>query len=187
MIGRGSRATVTVAVAISALLLLSGCGRDPAALHGSDKVGVTVLSAGDHVEMPPIAGTSLDGAPVSVPELAGKVVVLNSGASWCGPCKEEATTLAAAAKHFTTSDVAFVGIDVTDEAAAAKEFTAKYGIEYPSIVDSDGKILASLPGVPPQALPNTLILDRQGKLAVRIIGAVPTDTFDSLVQAVVDQ
>lgn len=182
---RGSRAFI--ALGATALLLVSGCGRDPAALQGSDKVGVTVIPAGEHVEMPPISGTALDGTSVSVPELAGKVVVLNSWASWCGPCKEETPTLVAASKKFNDQDVAFVGLDVTDEPAAAKEFVSTNGVQYPSIVDADGKLLATLPGVPPQALPNTLILDRDGKLAVRIIGAVPTDTFESLVQAVVDQ
>jgi peroxiredoxin len=93
----------------------------------------------------------------------------------------------AASKKFDPADVAFVGIDVTDEAAAAKEFVVKYGAQYPSIVDADGALLATLPGVPPQAVPNTLILDREGKLAVRIIGAVPVDTFEALVQDVVDQ
>lgn len=176
-----------VAVGASTILLLAGCGRDPAALHGSDQVGVTVIPAGEHVEMPAITGTSLDGASVSVSELAGKVVVLNSWASWCGPCKEETPTLVAASKKFAGNDVAFVGLDVTDETAAAQEFVTTFGVEYPSIVDEEGKLLATLPGVPPQALPNTLILDREGKLAVRIIGAVPADTFDSLVQAVVDE
>lgn len=181
------RRAALAAVSVTALLLLTGCGRDPAALQGSDEVGVTVIPSGEHVEMPPISGTSLDGEAVSVPELAGKVVVLNSWASWCGPCTEETPTLVSAAEKFDEADVAFIGLDVTDETAAAQEFVAKFDIPYPSIVDSDGKLLASLPGVPPQALPNTLILDREGRLAVRIIGAVPTDTFESLVQAVVDR
>jgi len=178
---------VILAASACALLLLAGCGRDPAVLHGSDQVGVTVIPAGEHVEMPPISGTSLDGDSVSIPELAGKVVVLNSWASWCGPCKEETPTLVAASKKFSADDVAFVGLDVTDETAAAKEFVAKYGVTYASIVDADGKALATLPGVPPQALPNTVILDREGKLAVRIIGAVPPERFDALVQGVIDQ
>jgi thiol-disulfide isomerase/thioredoxin len=182
-----SKRLAFVAVGALGLMLLAGCGRDPAALQGSDQVGVTVIPAGEHVEMPPISGTSLDGTPVSVPELAGKVVVLNSWASWCGPCQEETPTLVASAKSFADHDVAFVGLNVTDETAAAQEFVSKYAVKYPSIADSDGKILATLPGVPPKALPNTLILDREGKLAVRIIGPVPADTFDSLVQAVVDQ
>lgn len=181
------RHAACASVMLSALVMVTGCGRDPAALQGSDEVGVTVIPAGEHVEMPPISGTSLDGAAVSVKELAGKVVVLNSWASWCGPCQEETPALVAASKSLPATDVAFVGLNVTDETAAAEEFVAKFDVPYPSIVDSDGKLLASLPGVPPQALPNTLILDREGKLAVRIIGAIPADSFESLVQAVVDQ
>jgi len=59
---------------------------------------------------------------------------------------------------------------------------AKDGIAYPSLVDETGELLASLPGVPPKAVPSTLILDAQGRIAVRVIGEVPADRLAGLIE-----
>lgn len=164
-----------------AALALTGCGRDPAALHGSDRVGVTVLPADQRVAMPEVSGTTLDGKSLSLAQLRGTPVVLNAWASWCEPCRAELPLLAKAAKQHAGT-VEFLGIDVTDESAAAKELMAKTGITYPSLVDQSGAILASLPGVPPKAVPSTLILDSQGRIAVRVIGDIPADQLDDLIE-----
>lgn len=172
-------ALAAVTVLIGALAL-TGCGRDPAALHGSDQVGVTVLPVDQRVPMPEVAGTTIDGEQMTLSQLRGMPVVLNAWASWCEPCRAELPLLAEAARKYD-GKVRFLGIDVTDESAAAKELVAKTGITYPSLVDTDGAILASLPGVPPKAVPSTLILDSQGRIAVRVIGDIAADEIDDLI------
>jgi peroxiredoxin len=62
---------------------------------------------------------------------------------------------------------------VSDQADAAGEFIDEMGMRFPTIVDREGAILATIPGVPPKSLPSTVILDREGRIASRIIG--PTD------------
>lgn len=174
-----------VAVGAAALMLLAGCGRDPVALRGSDEVGVTILQPDDRVELEAITGVALDGDPLSLVDYRGKVVVLNAWASWCEPCKQETPALVRSAGRFSSNDVAFVGLDAFDSKDAADRFITEYGMAYPSLFDPDGEILGSLPGVPPKAVPSTLILDREGRIAVRIIGPVPAG-LDALIASVVD-
>lgn len=171
-------------VALSAVLLLSACGRDPLGVRVSEEVGVTAYAASDRVDLPPIAGQTLGGDQLSLADLRGHVVVLNSWASWCLPCNDEAAALAVASTKFQADGVKFVGLDVTDQDSSAREYTSTYGIKYPSILDPKGTKLALIPSVPPGALPSTLIIDRQGRIAVRFIGAVKEPGFSEQVKAV---
>lgn len=172
---------ILVAAACAAVLL-AGCGRDPVATVVSEKVGVTEFSSFERVAAPPISGTTLGGRQLALADLRGKVVVLNNWASWCLPCNDEAATLVAAAHRYKAQGVEFVGLDVSDQDASAREFTSTYRVPYPSIVDATGAKLGTLPGVPPQALPSTLIIDRDGNVAVRIIGAVKEPVFSQLIE-----
>lgn len=167
----------------AALVLLVGCGRDPVALRGSDEVGVTILQPSDRVDLEPITGETLDGGTLSLDDYRGKVVVLNAWASWCEPCKVETPALVRSASRFAADDVAFVGLDVFDARDKALDFEREYGVTYPSLFDPDGDLLGSVPGIPPKAVPSTLILDRDGRIAVRIIGPVPIG-LDALIASV---
>ena len=170
--------------AVLATLALTSCGRDPVGTRVSQTVGVTQFSTFDRVTAPDISGTTLDGAPLTLQSKRGNVVVLNNWASWCLPCNDEAATLVAASNKFEGKGVEFIGIDVSDQDASAQEFVDTYKIPYPSIVDRSGKLLNSLPGVPPEALPSTLIIDRDGNIAVRIVGSVKEPKFSELISEV---
>jgi len=171
-------------VAVFATLALAGCGRDPVGSRVSPTVGVTEFSTFDRVTAPDLGGTTLDGEQLTLQSQRGKVVVLNNWASWCLPCNDEAPMLVTASKKFSGQGVEFIGLDVSDQNASAQEFVGTYKIPYPSIVDKSGKLLNSLPGVPPEALPSTLIIDRDGNIAVRIVGSVKEPKFSELITAV---
>ena len=176
---------VALVAAVCAVILLAGCGRDPVALRGSDEVGVTILKPADRVELNTEPGQTLTGETLSPAEYRGKVVVLNAWASWCEPCKQETPDLVKSASRFSSEDVAFIGIDAFDSKDKALEFVNQYGMTYPSLFDPDGELLGSVPGIPPKAVPSTLILDREGRIAVRIIGPVPIG-LDALIASVLD-
>jgi thiol-disulfide isomerase/thioredoxin len=159
-------------VALSALtalssLTLTGCGRDVPATVGSESI-----ASADRGDPLSISGTTLDGAPLSLADLRGKVVVVNDWASWCGPCRDETPSIVHLADDVNPADVAVVGINVSDDATAARAFVTEFSMPYPSIVDADGSLLQTIPGVPPSALPSTVVLDRQGRVAARYIGPV---------------
>lgn len=168
------RAVVVIALAV-ALLTVSGCGRAPVA-----EVGVTRIASSDREAMPLIAGTTVDGQPLSLADDRGRVIVLNNWASWCAPCREEIPVLVQAAQEHGDA-VAFVGLNVSDEPKAARDFAAQTGMSYPSIVDADGALLASIPGVPAKALPSTVVVDSQGRIAARVIGKVDATELNSIL------
>lgn len=120
-----------------------------------------------------MSGRTLDGARLSTADLKARLLVVNVWASWCGPCEEEAPTLAAVDAEFRVRGVRFVGINVRVDLASAREFNARFSIRYPSIVDKDGSIAAQLrPWLPLQAIPGTLVIDRDGRVAASVIGKV---------------
>ena len=180
--------------AASVLLVATGCSTsgadEPTRSSGQQGyVGVdgnvTVIAPADRVAVPTLSGDSLDGRPLSTADYAGKVVVVNVWGSWCNPCRKEAPELQAASEK--TRDVAqFIGITVKDPGTAKPQaFVRNNGITYPSIFNPTGdKLLAFASTLPPKAIPSTLVVDRQGRLAARILGPISERTLVTIVDDV---
>jgi thiol-disulfide isomerase/thioredoxin len=112
--------------------------------------------------------------------LRGKVVVLNFWASWCYPCKQEAPTLAAAAKRYA-GRVVVLGVDVNDFTGDARKFAHRYGLDYP-IVHDNHNVTSPTYGL--TGLPETFFIDRTGKVVVHVAGQVnATEVQDGVQQA----
>jgi thiol-disulfide isomerase/thioredoxin len=169
------------AAAVLSYGLLVGCAAthravSPAAASAAaaaEVVGVTTYASGTRQAAPALTGTTLDGTSLSLSAAGrGKVVVLNVWASWCGPCREESPMLAGAARSFAAKPVQFVGIDEQDRQAAARAFAASTGMSYPHLVDESGGLLRKLKMLPQMGIPSTLVLDRSGRIAARVIGPI---------------
>ena len=178
---RGGAGALAAALALALLVLVSGCGRDPVL-----GVGTTRLAVEDREPAPAIAGTTLEGGRLDLADLAGRVVVLNNWASWCAPCRAEVPVLVDAARQ-RGGEVAFVGLNVSDEQAAAQAFVTETGMDYPSIVDPNGALLATIPGVPAKSLPSTIVIDPQGRVAARVIGEVTAEGLASILDEITVQ
>lgn len=174
------RAAAVAGLVLVASLLTPACGRDapPQSL-----VGATSIAVPERVAAPPLSGATLEGGTLDLASLRGKVVVLNAWASWCGPCADEAPQLEAFSGSADPASIAVVGLNVSDRPGDARDFAATHGLAYPSIVDSDGALLATIPGVPPAALPSTVIIDEQGRIAASVIGPTSSDQLRTLVAA----
>ena len=80
----------------------------------------------------------------------------------------------------------FVGINTKDGAAAARAHEKRFGVTYPSIDDDGGRVLLDLRGtLPPSAIPSTLVLDREGRVAARILGKADRTVLQGVVDDVV--
>jgi thiol-disulfide isomerase/thioredoxin len=130
---------------------------------------------------PRARGTTLDGKPFDLADLRGKVVVVNFWASWCAPCRGEALALEQVYREHRAKGVEFAGVDIKDDREPAKAFVRKFKVGYPSVVDQDGQVTLAFRDVPPNAVPSTLILDRQGRIAASVIGATTYDRLTALL------
>jgi cytochrome c biogenesis protein CcmG/thiol:disulfide interchange protein DsbE len=120
---------------------------------------------------------------LALASLRGKPVVLNFWASWCVPCKGEATMLEGAWRQYRKQGVVFLGVDYHDVTGDARTFLSHHGVTYPTVQDGSGRIADSY-GV--SAVPETYFIDRRGRLVgEHIIGTVVNqkDAFHRGVQA----
>lgn len=118
---------------------------------------------------PDFSLTLLDGSQLTLSDLRGQVVVLNFWASWCAPCRREASALQSVWESYQGRGVTFVGVTYHDARDASLAFIDEYGITYPNGVDQRGQISGAY-GV--TAVPETYIIDREGRLAWSQIGEV---------------
>jgi thiol-disulfide isomerase/thioredoxin len=149
---------------------------------------LTRLPPDQRKELPAVSGPALgSNKTISTQDYRGKVVVINVWGSWCPPCRKEAPDLQAASVE--TKNVAqFVGITSKDyDPAPAEAFVRGFKITYPSIYDPSGKVLLAFSGeLPPSAIPSTMIIDRQGRLAVRVLSEVSEITLVDMINDVAD-
>lgn len=148
----------------------------------------TIVAEGDRVPAPALAGTTLDGKPFALADHVGEVVVLNVWASWCAPCRAEADDLQAVSEELADAGVQFVGLNTRDSAAPANAFVERFGLSYPSVVDTDGSLqLLFHDTLPPAAIPSTVVIDRQGRVAARAIGEVDRSRLLGLIEPLLDE
>jgi len=181
-------AALALAVAVvSGCSSASGAGSSDTRYVAGD--GSTILlSAAERSAAPDVAGTTLEGKPWSLADFRGKVVVVNVWASWCAPCRAEAADLETVFEEYSSKGVTFVGLNTRDSAANALAFTRKLGVGYPSVRDEDGRLqLAFRDTLPPQAIPSTLIIDRQGRIAARALGPVDKSRLRGLIDPLLAQ
>jgi thiol-disulfide isomerase/thioredoxin len=171
--------------ALAGAALLVGCSNATGGTGDtgfvSEATGITAIAAASRSAAPSIAGTTLDGKQLSLADYRGQVVVVNVWGSWCTPCRVEGPALEETYQKYQAKGVKFLGINTRDDNAAAQAFVASDGITYPSLQDPDETLVLQFKSIlPPTTIPSSAIIDRNGKVAVRILGAV---TEPQLVQA----
>ncbi|GAA1525687.1 TlpA disulfide reductase family protein [Actinomadura kijaniata] len=183
-----ARASVGVAALVGVLSGCAGNGASGDAAGGTRFVAgdgsTTQIAAAERKPAPVASGATLDGKQVSLADLRGKVVVVNFWASWCAPCRGEAPSLEQVYTENKGRGVEFLGVNFKDSAENAKAFERKFKVTYPSFHDADGRIGLGFREVPPNAIPSTLVLDKQGRIAVRILGATTYSKLNPLVAKV---
>ncbi|MFF8260084.1 TlpA family protein disulfide reductase [Streptomyces virginiae] len=192
----GGRALLLTAVTLTGALALTACGGSDSGKptgSGGNYVtgakGVSTAAKGERTEAPKLDGETVDGKTLDTTALKGKVVVLNVWGSWCPPCRAEAPSFAKVSKELTDAgkDVVFVGVNVRDNSKQnAASFEETFGITYPSLYDPDGKLLLRFPkgSLNPNAIPSTLVLDREGKIAARTLAPLGEEQLRSMIDAV---
>jgi cytochrome c biogenesis protein CcmG/thiol:disulfide interchange protein DsbE len=140
---------------------------------GSHNVAAQVRK-GETPAAPDFTLPRLDGGgKLSLAELGGKPLVINFWASWCGPCRDEAPLLQAAAREYH-GQLVVLGVDYQDFTGDARKFVRKFDLTYPIVRDGDGSLLARW-GV--TGAPESFFVDRAGKVVAHVAGAVDKETL----------
>ncbi|GAB3490748.1 TlpA family protein disulfide reductase [Nocardiopsis coralliicola] len=197
MPSRPDRAPLRVralAAAAATAALLAGCATDPAETENSGEDeqfisgdgSATVFEPGDRLSAADVSGETLEGDEIALADYRGEVLVLNLWASWCGPCRSETPVLNEVAAEYADRGVEFLGVNIKDDATAARAFERKQEVEYPSLYDQPGAVpQAFRDTIPPQAIPTTLVIDPDGGIAARVLGETNYDQLSGLVEDVV--
>ena len=176
-------------LAVVAVLAVAGCS----SLEGAGDKGyvsgdgsVRVLDVAERGEPITLSGEDLDGRPLDLADFRGRPTVVNVWGAWCAECNEEAPDLVAADKQLGDS-AHFVGINIRDGSQAqAQGYVRTFGLEFPSFWAPDGKALLEFQGtLTPNAVPATVVLDADGRVAATILGVLPsTQTLVDVVKEV---
>ena len=189
------RALLAGAAGMGSALLLAACGTDTSDRYVSGDSGyvsgsgvATEIAPEDRGEPLEIVGTTYDGEEFASADVRGEVLVVNVWYASCPPCRKEAPDLQAIHEDYANQGVILIGVNVRDAEGPARAFEETYSITYSSMPDPDAEIMYSLRGqVAPNAVPSTLVLDREGRVAARVSGAADPSVLRAMIDRVLDE
>ena len=148
-------------LALTALLALGLTNRSsPTGRSGATRI---------HKPAPPINISLYNGGGISPERYAGKPVVVNFWASWCGPCRQEAPLFERLWREYGERGVVFIGVNIQDAHADARAYLSEFGITYSNGYDEGGRISVDYGVI---GIPVTFFINREGIVERRWVGAV---------------
>ncbi|MCU0506449.1 MAG: TlpA family protein disulfide reductase [Chloroflexi bacterium] len=123
--------------------------------------------------------TTLDGDPIGLADLRGRVVWVDFWASWCPPCRAETPALRDLYERHRADGLEMIGVSVQESSAEdIRRYVAAYGIRYPIVADLTGAIFRDWQVY---GLPTQFLLDREGVIRAVVQGPVDAETAENLV------
>lgn len=186
--------------ALAATLMLAGmatgCTADPlAAQYGAGDGKNYIAGSGVVTEVAqaergePVDFESVDenGDSINADQYRGEVLVVNFWYAACPPCRVEAPDLESVYTDFKPDNVAFMGVNTHDSAKTTLSFMDNLGVSYPSAIDiNTGAVQLAFAGnMAPNSTPSTMIVDRQGRVAARILGQIDPGILSTLIRETV--
>jgi thiol-disulfide isomerase/thioredoxin len=140
---------------------------------------VPVIAVAKRREAATMTVTTLRGEPWRLVDKRGRVVVINYFASWCGPCRAEAPDLVTLHKQFAGQSVEFVGVSYNENPAPVAGFVREFGVKFPVAALAIVPRFTSDRGM---AVPTTVLVDKQGRIAAHIGGRVDKTSLETAIE-----
>lgn len=163
-----------VLIIIAALIAL---GLGMTARHLFPPIEKNLVSALPEFNLP-----DLSGQQHNISEWRGKVLVINFWATWCPPCRKEIPDFIALQEQYAAQGLQFIGIAIEDRAVVA-EYLAASKINYPILLGGEnGLTLAHQLGNNVDAVPYTLVVDKQGQIIYRHPGEFSKEQIEEVIE-----
>ncbi|MGY1641169.1 TlpA family protein disulfide reductase [Geodermatophilus sp. SYSU D00703] len=183
--------------ALAGALLLAGCSTGANAVdvnNGGEFRFVAGTPAGEVIPeaeraaAPEFSGTLLGGGEFASTELAGDIAVLNFWGSWCPPCRVETPQFQEVYADVRDRGISFLGLNVKETSEQfAQAFVDSEGIEFPSLYDPRGEVALAFRDYPANAIPSTIVLDRDGRVAAVYTGGVSQDDLRAVLDRLAEE
>lgn len=164
-------------VLIAAMLSLVGVVLAGPALASDPFVSLKMSRLPSGSMAVPFELTTLDGKVVKSSELAGKVVLVNFWATWCGPCKEEMPSLARLQKQLDPAQFALLTVTTDLQRQGITHFLSQLEVSLPVLFDEDQEVSRSFMV---RGLPTTIVIARDGTVAGRAVGPRAWDSPEAV-------
>ncbi|MGY5884024.1 TlpA family protein disulfide reductase [Modestobacter lacusdianchii] len=142
-----------------------------------------VIPEDERAAAPEFSGELLGGGRFDSAELSGDVAVLNFWGSWCPPCRVETPEFQEVYADVRDEGVQFLGLNVKDSEQLAQAFLDSKAITFPSLYDPRGEVALAFRDYPANAIPSTIVLDPDGRVAAVYTGEVRQDDLRSVLAA----
>ena len=173
---------------------LTGCSTGPDQVevnNGGEFRYVAATPAGEVIPederatAPEFGGTLLDGGSFESTVLAGDVAVINFWGSWCAPCRVETPAFSEVSEEYSGDGVQFLGINVKEtDQQFALAFIERHGISFPSLYDPRGEVALAFRDYPATAIPSTIVLDPEYRVAAVYTGEVSQEDLRRVIDRV---
>jgi len=175
-----------IGVAILVFVLILGFAWLPRVFraHEPESVGkpapefsLPVLAQGAAIKAP-------DAANLASKDFAGKAVVLDFWASWCGPCKAEMPIIDSVARRYASKDVMVVGVNTSDDEDNARAFLAGRALAFPAVSDGQNEVANKFGVV---NLPTLVVISKSGKVSAMRVGVTDASELEHLIDRALAQ
>jgi thiol-disulfide isomerase/thioredoxin len=169
-----------LAVALVAIASWSSAGADrppvTALLETLDLVGYR-----SGTRSPRFSAHTVDGRPISLADVTGKVVIVNFWASWCADCRSEMMLLEALHRRFEARGLAIIGVNVQEDARAVERYASALSLSFPIVLDGRGETRSAYGVI---GVPTTFVVGRDGRAVA--FGVGPRDWGSPPARALVE-
>ena len=173
------------AVIVLAVAIFMGYWATNGAMNAHSAAEKQVMGASGRAPAPDFQLKSLDGKPLRLSAMKGKVVLLDFWATWCPPCKEEIPHFKELYAAYGPQGVEIIGISLDQEGEeVVRAFAQREKINYPLAMGST-ELTQQYGGI--RGIPTTFLIDKRGRIAKKYVGYNDKQVFESQIQTLLKE